>query len=174
MIHGNQTIMLYPLSSYSGACQLFLNKTGGGRRRGKKKRARPWSSLLVSKEFQLHVLGSSRASGVLAGGQTLGKEHSSTSMQPRVGAFLALSLSFPVCEMGMTIGPWYHMGPWCHEIKWGLNDSGWQDSSPQRCPYPNFQNLWLCDWTWQRACPWHTLQVWLNWGSQHGKIVPDD
>lgn len=117
MIHGNQTIMLYPLSSYSGACQLFLNKTGGGRRRGKKKRARPWSSLLVSKEFQLHVLGSSRASGVLAGGQTLGKEHSSTSMQPRVGAFLALSLSFPVCEMGMTIGPWYHMGPWCHEIK---------------------------------------------------------
>ena len=151
MIHGNQTIMLNPLSSHSGACQLFLNKTGGGRSRGKKKRARPWSSLLVSKEFQLYMLRSSRVSGVWPEGQTLGKEHSSTSTQPGVGAFSALSLNFPVCEMGMTIGPWYHMGPRCHEIKWGLNDSGWQDSGPQRCPYTNSQNLWLCDWTWQRG-----------------------
>ena len=126
MIYVKQTIMLYPLNLYSGACQLFHNKTGGGGEEKKEK-----SSPLVFPPCFKRISAASAAGCQewWPGAQALGKEHSSASVQPRASAFMALSLSFPVYEMGMTTGP----TTWGHgvdEMKSRLDDSGWQNNGP--------------------------------------------
>lgn len=70
-----------------------------------KKRACLWSSLLVSKKFQLKGQKAARCQEGRPGTQALGEAHCLASVPPWAGAFPSLSLDFPIYKMGVTTGP---------------------------------------------------------------------
>lgn len=141
----NQTTRRHPLNLYSELCPLSRNETEGGKEK---------SSPVVRPPCFKRVLVASIRKRQGSGWNQEHRhwqKHTSASVQPWAAVFVALGLSVPVCEMGTTTGPTYHVGSWCQLHKIIIRDCGWQNNGPQRCPHPDLWNL--CNLTWhKRLC----------------------